>query len=222
MKANTTPLRPVSDDSAKLDTGRTLAAWYSLLDDSGALTQGRATILDHLSAKRVDPWWAETIAAEYERTRGVVEKDGRPLGYVVTVATKLPAPVGRVFRHVAEERLLDQWLGPDTSVTFFAEGGHFRNGDGNRGCFRRIETERIVRIAWEDPTLGPGSEVEFSFRPKGAARAAFAVAHSRIQERGHADGLQAGWDGALAALREIFLRAWGKEEVGSRLGEAGG
>jgi hypothetical protein len=81
----------------KTATGKTWEEWFSILDKRGGIAKGRRDIGNFLFGEcKVDPWWSATINVEYEAARGVVEKDGRPKGYMICVTKTIAAPVANL------------------------------------------------------------------------------------------------------------------------------
>ena len=200
MRVDPKSEHPMSDADARQATGRAWEEWYALLDGAGGTAPGRRAIADSLMKDHgLDPWWAQTIAVEYERGRAVHEKDGRPRGYFICVTKTIAAPAEAVFDAFGSAGALAAWLGAGATVSF-AEGGRFATADGNRGTFTKVARPKTLRFTWEDDDPALGSTVEVKLTPKGD-KTAFLLNHERIQTRPLADGLRAAWGGAVERLK---------------------
>ena len=161
MKVESKSEYPMTDADARDATGKAWEDWFRAIDANGGPAPGRRAITDWLMKEHgLAPWWAQTIAVEYERTRGVREKDGRPKGYAICVTKTIAAPADRVFDAFGDPALMREWLGPGAKSEF-AEGGSFSTSDGGSESMN----ERRIRIANGTPllrlaTIRPG--IEFS------------------------------------------------------------
>jgi uncharacterized protein YndB with AHSA1/START domain len=194
----------LQDSVVKEKTARTMKEWYAHLDGRGGLGAGRRELINHLySDEKLDEWWAVTVVVEYERARGQVEKDGKPKGYSVCATKTISAPLERVFDAFADKKSLDRWLGPKTRIEF-KDGGAFANADGDAGTFSRIRANKDIRLAWNHPKIGTGTQVEVLFADKGKGKTGITLNHTRIQSRREADDLRAGWGAAFDSLKELL------------------
>jgi uncharacterized protein YndB with AHSA1/START domain len=205
MKVSASPAQPVTDDAASKATGRTLTAWYALLDDAGGATLGRKGTNDLLFGQhKVDAWWTSTVATEYERARGLREKDGRPRGYAICVTKNIKAPAAEVFDAFTKPAVLTQWLGAGAKAEG-KEGGAWTDGDGHNGTYTKLAPGKSVRLSWRDAASGNESLVDLKLSEKNGVTG-LVLNHERIQDRGEADGLRAAWGGALTALKQLLER----------------
>jgi uncharacterized protein YndB with AHSA1/START domain len=205
MKVSATPEFPMSAAEARARTGRDWDAWYALLDAAGGAAPGRRAITESLARDHaLEPWWAQTIAVEYERARGVHEKDGRPKGYFICVTKTIGAPAEAVFDAFSTQKGIGSWLGGGAEVDF-KEGGRFSTADGNRGTFTKIARPKTLRFVWDDADPALASQVEVKLTPKGE-KTAFLLNHERIQTRALADGLRAAWGEAVDRLKRHLER----------------
>ena len=205
MKVNASPAQPVTDAAANKATGRTLAAWYALIDAAGGTTLGRKATNDLLFGRhKVDAWWTSTLATEYERSRGLTEKDGRPRGYAICVTKNIKAPAAKVFEAFTKPAVLPQWLGAGAKAEG-KEGGAWTDGDGHDGAYTKLAAGKTVRFSWRDAVSGNESLVDLKLTEKNGV-AGLVLNHERIQDRGEADGLRAAWGEALTALKQLLER----------------
>jgi len=189
-----------SDESVKSATGRTWQEWFKLIDERGGPPLGRRKIgLILYDEFKVDTAWGAAINIEYEAARGIVEKDGRPKGFMICATKTVGVPVSRAYQAFTSARELECWFGAGSAIEF-EEGGRFVNSDGDCGTLTRIRTDKAIRFTWEQPRHTPGTVVEVTFQPKGD-RCVVMVAHDRIRTRAEADDLRATWSAALDTLK---------------------
>ena len=194
---------PMSDDEARRATGRGWKEWYAMLDAAGGTAPGRRAITDSLMKEHaLKPWWAQTIAVEYETAKALREKDGRPKGYAICVTKTIVAPAERVFDAFGSPKSLAAWLGDGARVSF-AEGGALETGDGNRAVFTKIARPKTLRFTWEDADPALASTVELKLTEKDG-KTGLVLNHERIQTRPLADGLRAAWGGAIERLKKTL------------------
>lgn len=198
MKKPTIEARPTNSAAAKKETGRDHEAWFAAIDTADG-NVGRSAIGKFLQSEKVDPWWITTLIVEYERARGIVEKDGRPKGYSLCVTKTIDAPVPRVFRAWTDSADLDAWLGPRTRIDA-KPGGQLENADGNRAEITKLREDKTLVMKWESDDFAPGSVVEVLFQPKGE-KCGVVLNHTRIADRTEADASRAAWEDALRRLK---------------------
>lgn len=204
MKTATVERSAPNDAHAKKDTGRTLKQWFEFLDKSDALKAGRREATNMLQAQGLkDEWWLVTIAVEYEATRGVVEKDGRPRGYGICVTKTIDAPVKAVYAAWTDAKAMSRWFGRMNTFEC-KDGGRFESADGDCGVFKRVRADKDLRFTWENPRRAPMSLVDVAFAAKPKDKTGITLNHARIQSRPEADELRAAWGEALSALKEML------------------
>jgi len=201
MKVTLRSERVVSDENAKKETGRGFAEWWTLLDAFGGPAKGRREIGNHLvNELKVDPWWSATLQVEYERHKGLVEKDGKGKGYTICATKSLKAPPERCWELFATGKALDGWFGPE-NVFDLKPGGSLSNADGNAADVRGVTPGKTIRLVWKDASA-PGTPVEVKLQPA-PGKTTVMVTHDRLQTREEADGLRAAWSEALDRLKKL-------------------
>lgn len=201
MKINYATDHPLTNDGSKAATGKTLDEWFEYLDAFDALTKGRKLVNNHLYGDlKVDIWWTSAIAVEYERERGVKEKDGRQKGYFICSTKTINAPLDKVYAAWSNAESLSRWFGEGTEATV-SDGGTFSNPDGNRGEFKRVRENKDLRFTWHGPDHE--SLVDVVFQDKGNGKTGLLVNHDRLQTRQEADGVRSAWGEALNRLKAL-------------------
>jgi hypothetical protein len=185
----------VSSAAAERATGRSMEAWFAEFDSMGGPGQGRKSIGDYLmKEKKVDAWWTGTLVVEYEKARGVVEKDGMVKGYNICVTKSVAGEGLKVY-----EGLLDE--GVWGCAGELREGGAFEDGDGHRGVFKRLNPGKLMRFTWEGIGHQPGEEVEIKLTAAGA-KTSIVLTHTRLADRAAADGMRGAWGRVLEIIKE--------------------
>lgn len=198
MKVHYTAEHDCSPAGIDRATGRPFDDWFRELDGLGGPPKGRRALGEHLTgARKLDAWWATTLLVEYEKARGVTEKDGLPLGYNICVTKSVGAPPLDVF-----EALLDTswWLGGGPASPP-REGDAFEDGDGHRGSWKKLTPGKLLRFTWQGPGHQASEAVEIKLAPSGA-KTSIVLNHTRLADRAAADGMRAAWGRVLEALKE--------------------
>lgn len=200
MKVNYQTDNPLTNEACKAATGRTLDEWFAYLDEFDGLAKGRKLINNHLYGDlKIDIWWTSAIAVEYERARGVKEKDGRYKGYFICSTKTINAPIDKVYSQWASADALSKWFGPVQAEV--SDGGQFKTAEGHQGTFKRVRENKDLRFTWSGPE--GESLVDVQFQDKGNGKTGLLVNHDRLQTRAEADGVRAAWGEALNRLKSL-------------------
>ncbi len=200
MKNSLKSDHPVTNEAAKAATGKTLDQWFTELDKDDGLKLGRREIGNRLLGLKVDPWWASTIAVEFEKHHDVRKKDGLYEGYFVCSTKTIAATPADVYQAWTSEAELSKWFGEATKAEV-RDGGTFQNKDGDKGTFLRVRENKDLRMTFEGTGLSAPTQVDVQFQDKGKGKTGLLVNHIRIQKREEADGLRAAWAEALERLK---------------------
>lgn len=193
----------LSDAAAQAATGDTLAGWFSRIDEKGGLALGRHGIARWMYGElKIDMWWVATIANEYERARGKLEKDGKPTGYTICATKSIKADAPACYAAFAEPAQLDRWFGPGNRIEV-APGGRWINDDGNAATIRKATPGKNIRMLWEDPALDTPAPLEVKFTPA-EGKCTVTVTIERLQTRPEADGYRKAWGEALVRLKALL------------------
>lgn len=205
MKVERKADHAVSESSCKSATGKSLAEWFKALDRHGGVALGRRTLSKWMEHEHgVELWWATTITNEYEIARGDLARDGKPKGYSICPTRSIKAGAKDCFAAFATGKALDAWYGPENDVDL-REGGHWRNADGNRATFKKVNPGKNIRLIADDQGLSSPTPVEIKFEGSGA-KCTVMVAIERLQTRAEADGYRRAWGEALERLK-AFVEA---------------
>jgi uncharacterized protein YndB with AHSA1/START domain len=204
MECNVQPDYPVTNEAAKKATGKSLDEWYKLIDAAGGTGLGRRKVnvllyTDH----KVDAWWSTTIAVEYERRHDLKKRDGLYEGYFICSTKTIAAPLDRVYKAWTDKAQLAKWFGGGARADV-QEGGGFETKDGDRGSYLRVRENKDLRFSYERSGFTAPTQVDVVFEDKGKGKCGVLVNHTRLQTRGEADGVRAGWAAALDRLKSLM------------------
>jgi len=200
MKVERKADHAVSESSCKSATGKSLAEWFEALDQHGGVALGRRVLSKWIEYEHdVEPWWATTITNEYEIARGDLARDGKPKGYSICPTKSIKAGTKDCFGAFSTASALNQWFGPKNEIDL-RDGGRWRNADGNRATFKKINPGKNIRLIAEDEGLTWPTPVEIKFEGSGA-KCTVMVAIERLQTRAEADGYRRAWAEALDKLK---------------------
>lgn len=173
----------MSDAVIKEKTGCNWARWVAALDYHGAtgMSHGERAALINTKYK-VGGWYSQMVAVGYERIKGLRAKGQRLDGtYEASKSRTYNVPVRKLFDAWKDSRIRTRWLGePGVKV-------------------RTATPPKTMRIGMSD-----GSIVAVSFMPKGAAKSAVALAHTRLGSLEEANRLKQLWSERLDALGEVI------------------
>ena len=191
----------ISDAEMKKLSGKTWGEWFVELDDRGGVSRGRREIGNYINTTyKVDPNVIAMINVEYENEHGVVEKDGRPKGYMICATKTVGGPVAEAYSLFADAKGWNQWLTKGAKVAF-EEGGSYSSGEGHKGEIKKIRENKAIKFTWEHSEHAPGTVVEVTFQPKSETKCVVMVAHDRIQTSADADLMRETWGSALDRLK---------------------
>lgn len=205
MKVERRADHAVGESSCKSATGKSLAEWFKALDQHGGVALGRRTLSKWIEHEHdVETWWATTITNEYEIARGALARDGKPKGYSICPTRSIKASANDCFAAFSTARALNAWYGPKNEIDLRA-GGSWRNADGNRAGFTKVNPGKNIRLIAEDEGLSWPTPAEIKFEGKGE-KCTVMVAIERLQTRAEADGYRRAWSEALDRLK-AFVEA---------------
>lgn len=176
-------LAGMSDDAIKAKTGCTWARWVGALDYHGAGKLSHGEIATLVREKfGIGDWWAQSVTVGYERIKGLRALGQRRDGsYEASKSRTFEVPVETLFAAWADARARRRWM------------------DGATVRVRTANPPKTMRIE-----VGEGGIVAVGFAPKGPAKSAVAVQHTKLPDRETADRLKQWWAERLEALRELL------------------
>lgn len=190
---------PITDDSCKQATGKTIGEWMAQLEQRPELEGKRRETINFLydaMGRGKDTWWATTIWVERERSKGVVLKDGRPDGYNICATKTITAPLHQVFEAFTGP-MLASWFGDDAKAT---ADGSLTDQAGNQATAIRVREGKDIRYKWRTAGGSDETDVDVMFAEK-AGKTGITLNHGRIQTRDEADGLRRAWGECFNRLK---------------------
>ena len=176
-------LAGMADAAIQTKTGRTWEQWVRTLDKHEAERMSHRDIAVLVSQTyKVQEWWSQTVTVGYERIKGLRARGQRRDGtYEASKSRTYDVPVGELFDAWADAAMRRRWL--DTM-----------------GVKVRSATKpKAMRIGWPDGTV-----VIVGFLPKGDAKSAVAIAHTKLPDRETANQLKVYWGERFDALRDVL------------------
>ncbi|HRI42639.1 MAG TPA: SRPBCC domain-containing protein [Fimbriimonadaceae bacterium] len=188
----------IGEDTCATATGKPLSHWIEQIAASPELASSRREAINWLYAQmNKDAWWATTAWVEYEASRGIIKKDGRPEGYNICVTKTIAAPLHKVFASFDAAGLAD-WFG-----SIRAEGDTISDESGNRLTVLRVRDGKDHRWKWQTAGVESETDIDILFNEK-AGKTGIVLNHNRIPSREEADGLRVAWGEALARLKSLL------------------
>ncbi len=191
---------PVTDEACVEATAKPMAYWFARIEAEGLASKRRDAIqlIYNETNRGKDVWWPTTLWVEYERCKGIVQKDGRPEGYNICCTKGFKQAPDEIFPHFATESAIQAWVTGWSGA--MVEGTAFACGPCT-GKVGRIRPAKDVRLTWQSPGFGP-SEVEMQFNVMGG-KTTINVYHKRLSTRDEADGMRRAWGAALDRLKAL-------------------
>ena len=171
---------PTMDDARiRAATGQGREHWFAALDAAGAQGLAHREIAAALVDEHGLPgWWAQTVAVEYERARGMRAKHQAPDGYAVSKSKTVRAPIADVHRAWADRAARESWLVESLELT-------------------SATAPRSVNGRW-----GGGGRLSVWLTAKGEDRTQVTVSHERLPGPDAAEREKRAWGERLARLAE--------------------
>jgi uncharacterized protein YndB with AHSA1/START domain len=180
-------------------TGKSINEWFSAIEEHGFAGQRRNAIAWMYDAMGKDAWWPTTVWVEYEKSKGIVQKDGRAEGYSICVTKTISAPLAQVYSAWGGA-VFAKWFG-DSGQSDTKTGGKITDAHGNGGEYLRVREDKDLRFSWKTEGRGDQTTVDVVISDKGNGKTGLLLNHNRIQSREEADGLRRAWSDAFTALK---------------------
>ena len=175
-------VRSTSDAAVKAKTGRDWAAWFELLDRSGAQKLKHKQITELLTGKHAVPnWWSQMVTVEYERARGLRARHEKADGFSVSVSKTVATTLGNLYETTANGTKRSKWF----------PKGVFEPSSQTKG--------KYLRGAWNKT-----ARLEIGFYAKGPGKAQIALQVNKLPDQSSVDAELATWRAALAKLQTLL------------------
>jgi uncharacterized protein YndB with AHSA1/START domain len=171
---------PVADEKVTEATGRGWQAWFTLLDEWGAVHRTHTEIARWLrETHQVAGWYSQSITVGYERARGLRAPGERADGFAAGASRTIAVPVARLFEAFEDAALRERWL-PEAALRP-----------------RTATAPKSARYDWEDGS----TRVIVGFDDLGQAKSRVALSHERLPDADTAGEMKAWWRERLATLK---------------------
>jgi len=179
-KTQTSTQPRMSDEAVQAKTGKTWKEWFAILDKAGASKLSHPEIVKYLSTEQaMGPWWQQMVTVTYEQARGLRARHQKPSGYEISVSRTLNAPVAKLFKAFADEKLRDGWLAEDGLT------------------IRKATPNKSLRMTWIDGK----TSVAVSFVAKTSDKSQMVVQHGKLPNATASAKMKTYWSKALDRLR---------------------
>ena len=102
----------MSDVAVKAKTGKTWPEWFAILDAAGANKMSHPKIVKLLSDKyELSGWWGQSITGEYERARGLRDRNETPEGYEANISKTFSGDADAMMQTFSDTRKRNKLLG---------------------------------------------------------------------------------------------------------------
>ena len=202
MKFDLTLDHPVTDSECKKATGKTMKEWYKEIGSHFDKPPGRRDITVELwQVRKIDIWWATTIAVEYERHIDKRKKDGLYEGYSICSTKTLNAPMSKVYDAWTKMDLMKKWM--DDAGGKMSERGTITSGGKRKYEVLRLRKDKDLRFDYRDPEFSAVTRIDVALEDKGKGKSGINVHHKRLQTREEADGARNTWAEAMDRLKAV-------------------
>jgi hypothetical protein len=186
----------VSESLVVERTGRSLEEWFGLLDRWGARSKPHREIARFLAEEhQVSAWWCQTVAVEYERSRGLRKVGQQASG---DFAVSMQRTVALDARDA-----LDRWRSRRARAAWLPQGDVRDALADAQGSVRTSDTSMgpVVRFDLPGPKGGRKQRVEVAFSAKAEAKTAVSVQHRGLTSTRERSRWRARWKEALEAFK---------------------
>ena len=176
----TANLSGVSDDAMRRATGRTIAEWLPILDESGAPERNHTEIARWLVSEHGIPgWWAQSVTVAYERARGRRAVHQVAGGFSVSINRTVGVSADRLYGTFADIDERARWLSDAPLRERSRRAGH------------------SVRLEWDEPA----SRVGLFVVAKGDDKSQATVVHEKLPDGESVERLRTFWRERLNELK---------------------
>lgn len=195
----------LSDATTFARTGKRLVEWHAILDAFDCKAKGHKVTAAFLEKEHdLTPWWSQTITVDYERAKGIREVGQRSGGkFALNVSRTMAASSADVWEAWLDASKVSTWFTAEHRHEF-AEGGGYKNSDGDRGVYKKIVALKRIEMTWDNPEHCPGTLVVVEFLSKGPAKTTVAVTHEKLESKAAVEEMREGWTWALESLRSYL------------------
>lgn len=163
-------------------TGKTMEAWFSVLDKKGAKKLTHIEIFELVSntegLKPLGQWNQNLLTTTYEWNRGLKERGEKEGGFEISVSKTINVPVAVLYNNWDDDKLRNKWLKEKIII-------------------RKSTKDKSARITWSDGK----TSLSVDFYPKAVDKAQVVVQHQKIPDSKMAAKMKEYWSIMLDALK---------------------
>ena len=176
----------ITDKLVVEKTGKTIEAWFKILDKKGAKEMAHINIFNLISntegLKPLGEWNHNLLATTYEWNRGIKERGQKGNGFEISVSKTIEVGISNLYNYWVDEKLRNKWLGKEKIM------------------IRKATENKSARITWSDDE----TSLSVDFYPKAENKSQVVVQHLKIPDAKKAATLKAYWGEMLENLKSIL------------------
>lgn len=172
----------ITDKLVVEKTGKTMEAWFKLLDKNGAKSMKHIDIFNLVSTteglKPLGQWNQNLLTTTYEWSRGMKERGEKEGGFEIGVSKTINVPIGTLYNSWTDNKTRAKWLKEKIEI-------------------RKATENKSARITWADNK----TSLSVDFYPKGADKSQVVVQHLKIPDNKMATQMKDYWGKTLESLK---------------------
>ncbi len=175
----------ITDKLVAEKTGKTIEAWFTILDKKGAKKMTHVDIFGLISntegLKPLGEWNHNLLATTYEWNRGLKERGQKEDGFEISVSKTIAVPINILYNTWIEDKLRNKWLKEKITI-------------------RKATANKSARITWCDNE----TSLSVDFYPKGENKSQVVVQHLKIRDAKKAAAFKIFWGKNLDELKTFL------------------
>lgn len=176
----------ITDKLVVEKTGKTMEAWFQMLDGKGAKEMKHIDIFNLISStgglKPLGEWNQNLIATTYEWDRGLKARGQKENGIEISVSKTIAVNLSLLYKAWIDNAQRTKWLGKE-KITI-----------------RKATENKSARITWSDDK----TSLSVDFYPKGETKSQVVVQHMKIPDSKTAATLKTFWGIKLDILKSFL------------------
>lgn len=174
----------MSDEAVLEGTGRTWSQWVTELDARGGAARDHHGLVELVrETARLSDWWQQSVAAGYERTKGLRAVHETTAGFAASASRSFDCAVGALFEALVNGGIRARWLGASAlKITLARE-------------------HTVIHATWG------ASRVTFAFVERASGGASLSVVHRDLANAAEVDAKKVFWTDALDRLERLLKTA---------------
>ena len=175
----------ITDKLVVEKTGKTMEAWFTMLDKKAAKKITHMEIFDLIrnteGLKPLGEWNHNLLATTYEWNRGLKERGQKEGGFEISVSKTIAVPVNVLYNTWIEDKLRKKWLTEKITI-------------------RKATENKSARITWSDQE----TSLSVDFYKKTEDKSQVVVQHQKIPGSKKAAELKTYWGLQLELLKDLL------------------